>query len=302
MGDTKATITEWTEINKEWTASIDDARQKVDDAKVSVDQFALSGDTTSKAYLQAKDVLKGATDAVTTLQDEQAKALDPYRVRVADLQAQLTGIGAGGGGVNGISPATALTKDTSAADAAFTQGTNVALPDQFQWMGNNKQTIQEWDIVNKEWDQTIQIVKQHELDAKVAVDDLRLAGDNSSQAFINAQAAVQGYTDAEQVLNDKRAQALDQYTSQIEDLKVALENSRQVVKALVIDLQGPSTAAGRMQIAMGAGQGTNVETSNQPITINLNNRGIITTNDQVDWLSQTLMAVQRRGRTQLAGT
>ncbi len=203
------------------------------------------------------------------------------------------------GGATGFGPGASLSRDLPAGNAAFASSLGGAnIPDPFKWLGDSKQTIQEWDVVNKQWDQTIQIARQHELDAKVAVDELRLAGDHTSQTFLDAQAAVQGFTDAEQVLADKRAQALDQYTSQIETLRVSLENSRQVVKALVIEIQGPSTAAGRMALAQGAGVGNDIIV-NQHFHLE---GGVISGEGTVDWMSRQLMAVQRRGRTQLAGT
>lgn len=170
-----------------------------------------------------------------------------------------------------------------------------------------KATINEWTMANKEWDEVLQKVRLEELRTKIAITDLRLAGDHSSQTFLDMEARLTGLGEAETYLSMKRHEALDGYSVDIEALRQSMQNARQVTRALVIDIQGHSTPQGRSQIAkdaVGNDFMTQMVGSRQAPggSIQFHNHGVVTTPEVADWFAQMLSAMQRAGRTQLSGT
>ena len=111
----------------------------------------------------------------------------------------------------------------------------------------------------------------------------------------------------------KRSEDLDEYRADIELLKQTMQSSRQVVRAMVIDIQGRSSMAGRRQLAgqvdpnyevssMGMGGGGLQGGNHVTGTFFLVNNGVVTTNNAADWFANMLNQMQRTGRTQLSGT
>ena len=207
----------------------------------------------------------------------------------------------GSGPATGYSGLMAQQLNTPAAKAAFDEFTSLALPKDFVLEANKgKAAINAWTMANKEWDEVLQKVRLEELKTKVAITDLRLAGDHTSQTFLDLQARLTGLGEAETYLDMKRHIALDGYSADIEALRQSMQNARQVTRALVIDIQGPSTARGRSQLAkeavgndfmqqvVHAGSGSGV--------LNITN-SVITTGDIDAWFAARQARYQRTGRT-----
>lgn len=194
--------------------------------------------------------------------------------------------------------------DLPAAIAGFREFAHGPFPEFVFQTERGKVAIQAWTMANKEWDDVMSKVRLAELRARIAVDDMRMAGDHTSQAFLDMQARIVGLGEAERYLNMKRHESLDGYAADIEALKQKMQSARQVTRALVIDIQGPSTLTGRMQLAQqGAGADYEMRSGsrNGPV-IQFNNHGVVTTADVQEWFTSKLMDTQRLGRTQLSGT
>lgn len=212
------------------------------------------------------------------------------------------------GPATGYSGLMAQQLDLPAAKAAFEEFAHGPYPKEFVFNAQKgKQAIQEWTMANKEWDEVLQKVRLEELHTKIAITDLRLAGDHSSQTFLDMEARLTGLGEAETYLNMKRHEAMDGYSTDIEALRQSMQNARTVTRALVIDIQGRSTPQGRSQIAkdaVGNDFMTQMVGSRQAPggSIQFHNHGVVTTPEVADWFAQMLSAMQRAGRTQLSGT
>ena len=274
------------------------------------------------AAYDARKAAQGGFGATTTVSADRARELaaglrgsdlDPWEKGSALYDPDAFKPKGGAGSATGPSSMLAAQQDSPAALAAFAEFAKGPFPDFVFQLGKGKQNIKDYTLAGKEWDEMLAKVRTEQLRARIAADELRLAGDHSSSAFVALQARIYGLADAERYLQMKRSEDLDEYRADIELLKQTMQSSRQVVRAMVIDIQGRSSMAGRRQLAgqvdpnyevssMGMGGGGLQGGNHVTGTFFLVNNGVVTTNNAADWFANMLNQMQRTGRTQLSGT